>query len=410
MAQSPIVDDLLAQIQELAREGRRDSAEKLCRDLLRDAPRDHRAWSWLGVLTMLRGDSTDAEAAFRETVSLEPNDSQNWSNLGAALIGQKRNSEAESCFHHAVALNGSNAAHWRNLATAFVNQRRWAEAASTLRNAATLHPQDAEAWRRLAEAEQQIGRLAAAQEAYERCISLGPAELGIIVGYADVLTRRGGGKRAVELLQSVLSNSPEASSGWLALGIAWQSLGDLSQAEAAFRRAVTLDPRNAANWLNLAAVLNMQESPEAVEALRQAAMLNPHDDAAWSALGSAEHKRGNLDAAQEAFERSLAIASAGEAAIPYAAMLSERGQEWCAVEMLKDYLTRTPNSAAAWAALSNVAQRAGDMSLVETGCRRALEQASQLPVSAHSHLLHALHFCSGYDAASIVAEHRRWNE
>src|SRR4029453_10844752 len=118
---------------------------------------------------------------------------------------------------------------------------------------------------------------------------------------------------------------------------------------------------------------DQQRTGEAAQAYREAANRNPRDATAWQALAVVEQSCGNLDAAQEAFERSLSIAWTEPAAVNFAFLLNERGSRTRAIEVLKRCLALFPGSATAWAVLCNVNRDAGDMGQAEAACRRALQ-------------------------------------
>src|SRR6476469_2147178 len=106
-----------ARIEELSRQGALQQAEESCRELLKLAPREHKAWNWLGTLALQSGRPADAEAAFRQAAVLEPYDAAYSSNLAVSIHDQQRLEEAEGHFRRTLQLDQFSAYHWNNLAT-----------------------------------------------------------------------------------------------------------------------------------------------------------------------------------------------------------------------------------------------------------------------------------------------------
>src|SRR3954465_13418353 len=106
----------LVRIETLARQGLIQQAESACNDLLKHAPREHKALAWLGVLALQSGRPTDAENAFRQATALDRYNASYWSNLCIAVNSQGRFAEAESHARRALSLDQSVSAHWNNLA------------------------------------------------------------------------------------------------------------------------------------------------------------------------------------------------------------------------------------------------------------------------------------------------------
>src|SRR5205085_12701575 len=81
-----------------------------------------------------------------------------------------------------------------------------------------------------------------------------------------------------------------------------------AEAETAARQALALDDASD-YWSGLGDCLfNQQQWDIAAHAYQQAVSRNPHQPQVWTNLGAVEHARGRLDAAEAAFQRSLALA------------------------------------------------------------------------------------------------------
>ncbi len=113
---------------------------------------------------------------------------------------------------------------------------------------------------------------------------------------------RGG---AVTMLEaSARANPRDARVHWM-LGVLYRQLARPAQAEAALRRATTHDPRHAAAWADLGAVLERRGAHrEALTATNRAVALDPDDPGHRADRSIVRYRLGQLDAAVGDAERA----------------------------------------------------------------------------------------------------------
>lgn len=140
---------------------------------------------------------------------------------------------------------------------------RLAEAAAAYRQLLALAPALPNSWYNLARLERRLGRPTAALEAYQKALDLGvegPEEVRLNRGviYADDLRRPEAAERE---LAEALRHNPAYLPAWLNLGNLHEDRGRRAEAEAAYRRALELDPHC---WLAVArlAGLRRPEGPD----------------------------------------------------------------------------------------------------------------------------------------------------
>src|SRR4051794_6931093 len=98
----------IARVEELVRLGTMDAAEQLCNELLRQAPHEHKAWFWLGMLRLIRQQGAESEAAIRQALAIFSGNAQYWNSLSLALQLQSRFADAEAAARQALALNDAS--------------------------------------------------------------------------------------------------------------------------------------------------------------------------------------------------------------------------------------------------------------------------------------------------------------
>jgi protein O-GlcNAc transferase len=136
-------------------------------------------------------------------------------------------------------------------------------------------------------------------------------------------------------------------------------------------------PHDAASWDRLGTALFQQKRwNEAAEAFRHMAASDPQRAAAWSSLGGALWMLGDLAAADDAYQRSLAIAADDlPTQLNYARILLDRRRSEQALKVLEQILARQPNLVVAWVATGDAFLMAGDNAQSLIAYRRAIELA-----------------------------------
>jgi predicted O-linked N-acetylglucosamine transferase (SPINDLY family) len=119
---------------------------------------------------------------------------------------------------------------------------------------------------------------------------------------SDIAQQAGRHEEAARLLQSFARTPPELSN----LGVSLEALGLHEEAEAAYRKAIGLDPGFASVHINLGSLLQKQRRDhEAEAAFRHALTLRNDLAKAWNGLGHSLQCQGRLKEALEAFRQAV---------------------------------------------------------------------------------------------------------
>jgi tetratricopeptide (TPR) repeat protein len=113
---------------------------------------------------------------------------------------------------------------------------------------------------------------------------------------------------AAASFESYIERRPGNAWGHYMLGLsAWKS-GDLARSEAAFEKALSIDPRHAKSLVNLSRVLiDQQRHDDAIERLTRAAEIEPEAGDVYRLLGRAHHSRHQIHEAEEAYQRAIEL-------------------------------------------------------------------------------------------------------
>ena len=93
------------------------------------------------------------------------------------------------------------------------------------------------------------------------------------------------------------------------IGLSLSGMRQFSEAETAYRCALTMEPTDVRVWNNLAGLLyeKLQRPTEAVRCLEQSMKMDPHNKHGWSKLAGMAARLGRHDKALECADRALAL-------------------------------------------------------------------------------------------------------
>ena len=147
----------------------------------------------------------------------------------------------------------------------------------------------------------QRGDLALAEAHWRATLLRNPNDPLAPRALSDIAHQTGRYEEAARLLRSFAERPPEYSN----LGTSLEALGQHDEAEAAYRKAIDLDPNFATAHLNLGNLLQKQgRNTDAEEAFRAALALRPDYGKAWNGLGQVLQHQGRLQDALGAFRNA----------------------------------------------------------------------------------------------------------
>jgi tetratricopeptide (TPR) repeat protein len=181
-----------------------------------------------------------------------------------------------------------------------------------LRSSIENDPDDSEAWGRFGMACEANGLIGAAREAYETSTRLAPRDPRWTYRLALVTSRLGQFDAAWAALARTNDLAPEYAPAWARRGDWLLDRGDVDAAEAAFRRALTIDGGSLWASVGIARVhLERREYQHAAELLEQLLERHPGDGYALQLLGTAYRRLGRVDEASVA----LTVGTRGDRAL-----------------------------------------------------------------------------------------------
>jgi len=315
----------------------------------------------------LRGKVAEAEVLYRDVLRDQAANLDALEGLGVLLFQSGRIAEAADLFARGVALRPGSARFHANLGEALRSLDKPVEALAHLRRATEIDPKLPHAWNSLALLAQSQGRY---NEAETAC------------------------RTALEL-------DPRLTAAYINLGNALSGLNRPAEAAEALRTALGIEPNNPITLMNLGSALGEMKDPallgEAETLCRRAVALAPQVPVAHQILSNILRLQGRHDEARACFERALGRSSQPAAAEPKGATAAsesagahhvegmamlERGQLDAAERAFNLALELDPALAAAWNALARIHAERGDL---EKSCQAARAAIAARPRQAEAY-------------------------
>lgn len=193
---------------------------------------------------------------------------------GLALLSLHRAREAVGALRRAVELSPTEPSYRLHLGYALLASGSPRDASGELQRALELDPTSTQAMLYHAAAEAAQGHLAAAREELELVLEREPDNLEVRRHYAAVLHKMGEEDAVVEQCEKILERQPHNVDALAMLAGVALRRGDHIAAMRYLRQQTILDPTNTRAWLNLVALCEEAERPDAVAALVAEALDN----------------------------------------------------------------------------------------------------------------------------------------
>jgi tetratricopeptide (TPR) repeat protein len=122
-------------------------------------------------------------------------------------------------------------------------ERQFAAAAVAFERAARAHPNDAQTWKALGVAYAEQEKYGDAEEPFRRACWIDPRLEDACYFYSRSLYVLDRYRQSLDVLKEALSHEPDSWKYYLGMARAQEALGDATEAEASFRRALVLSRR-----------------------------------------------------------------------------------------------------------------------------------------------------------------------
>ena len=208
----------------------------------------------LGTHQAARNRLADAEQQFRLAMAAEPKNPQPREAIAHLYLVQDKKAEAEAFLKQAKQDFAADPAGYRMLGDFYVSVGELDKAADEYSSLAHDHPGD---WRVKKNYTQLLivkNRLEEARKVDDEVLKSFPNDSDALIDRAQIQTRQGHPNDAVTTLQTVIKNDPDNAMAHDHLGLAFEQLGYLDQAQTEWKEALRLHPGMSEAQRSLAAL------------------------------------------------------------------------------------------------------------------------------------------------------------
>ena len=274
------------------------------------------------------------------------------------------------------------------MANVSIRQGNFARAESELGVVAETNPNSADVHNAFGNLYWRRGNVARARASYARALELQPTSIVALTGLvqADVSEKKPDAARA--RIRARLDASPDDPTLWFLAGSTFSAIGDVRQAEAAFNKAIEVDPTNLAAYNSLGAVyMSQNRLEEAKKNYADVARRQQKPVAATTMVGMILTLQNKPDEARNQYERALSIdPRAAVAANNLAWDYAERGGNLdVALQLAQTAKSQLPNNAEVSDTLGWIYYRKGLANLAITALQAGVDQDRSNPM-IHYHL------------------------
>lgn len=259
----------------------------------------------LGGLYFQQNDYIRAAGAYESALAVNPGNANAWYVLGSLRRLQDDLTGAAEAAQKAVDLDPNIVEAQRVLAT---SRFRLGDAAGALPAAqalARLEPQTAANQSLLGDIYLSLQRWDAAVQAYEAALALeDSASTHVLLGMAQL--ESGQTPAAVEQMQAALTLEPNNHQAWQGLGSAYVQQGKLTEAAAAYEKALSIEESALAHEQLALIDVQLGDTEQAITHYQRAAALDPSQVRFQVRLGGLYASQGRLADAETAFRAALA--------------------------------------------------------------------------------------------------------
>jgi predicted O-linked N-acetylglucosamine transferase (SPINDLY family) len=354
--------------------GRLRAAEDLCRQVLAGDPKMAEAL-YLAALTTARRGNLQLSASFlNRAVDVQPRNVRWLVELGKV---QRRAGLLEDAIR------------------SFVRARE-------------LNPDEPGIFPGLAEVLQKCGRYEEAIDTWKQTIERQPDVLEFHINLGDVLLEARRFAEAADVYRGALRINPQVADWWFRLGITCQRGGNLPASIDAFQRAIEIDSRSVGAHTRLGnALTDLGDIESAAAAYCRALTLKPGADP-FSTIGKVKDVERFEAAMIRCWQLMAERAGDADSYFKLGVAVQLRGHIDAAINAYRKSLSLEPGHLESRHNLGSALRDAGDFDGA-LACYRKVAQADPQFMKCHSNLVYMMHFDPHHDPAALLREHRAWS-
>lgn len=278
------------------------------RNALKSEPRFTEARIQLALAHLQAGDAQQAKAELGQAVASDSTSVQARLMLAELNLQSRATEAALADLEKLVAQYPRLTAAHRLLGSAYLSTRQPGKAVETYRKLVAASPKDPQAVNLLGMALGAQGKVDEAAREFERALTLRPDFVPALTALVTIDFTRKRPQAALERVNRQIAKAPKSGPLHHVLGGVYLGLPDMPKAEAAFLKAIALEPRLAEAYLQLASVYAATKRwDEGLAKAEEFIRLNPRGLSGYMLAGIIQQARGDVAGAQKKYEQALEV-------------------------------------------------------------------------------------------------------
>ncbi|HWD41347.1 MAG TPA: sulfotransferase [Fimbriimonas sp.] len=279
------LDQLMAAANQAYAQGRFADCQRLCRQVLTQAPTSVAPLVLLGISLSKLNDATGATEQFERAIQADPKCAPAYLWLSMALRSLGQGEAALQRAREATSQNPNDGFAQHNLAQCLLDLGKFAEAEPILRRVTAAAPNVAMAHHSLGVALNGLARKAEAVSAFRRAAQLDPGAVQTQIALRQILIEEGDTEGAGAAARAAVRLNPNSAEAHLWLSRILMEDAKGAEAEAELQTAMRLEPDGAIAHFLLGSALQVKgDIDEAETQFRESIKLNPRQSSAYFAL------------------------------------------------------------------------------------------------------------------------------
>ncbi len=342
--QEPEVGIQVTDAAKLYREGKLSEAIVLLEGLEKRNPQNVDVLAWLGFVYVRNNEPAKAVPVLERALALRPRDLETLNNLGNAYAGSGQADKAIAQYQAMSALNPKMSEPYYNMGNIELGRKAFQKAIDYYREAILRKSDDAFSFNNLGAGHEGLKQYDRAASAYGKASSLRPdiPLFGRNAGFALLRLRQQ--VEAIPYLERAIKDPKDKASA-LALAEIYQRAKKPKEALRIMEALKDELTDNGPFWFNLGVMRNLDGNSAGAEAAYRKAMeINPNDADVLNNLGLVLFRKGDYPEATTMFQRLVGMKPESiSAKLNLAACYARQNDYAKAVEYWKEYVRQDPN-------------------------------------------------------------------
>ena len=333
-----------------------DGAEANLKKAIELAPKAMNPLLSLGGFYQSRGRLPEAEEKFKQAMAIDPKSVDPRAALGRLYLAEGKKDEAESLLKQSKEDLADNSVGYRLLGDFYFAIGELDKATNEYASLYHDHPKDLLVKKNYIQMLILKSRLDDARKLNDEILKQNGKDTEALVYRGEIQIKDGHANEALDTLQAALKNEPDNGVAHYQLGIAFDQVGNIAQAENEWRNAVRVAPNLVEAQRALASVaLSRNDMPALEEAASQVVALQPTSPDGYALLAVSAMNQKQFPRAEQQIQKAIDVApksSIGYIQLGNLKLLQKQLPE--AEKAYQQALDRDPASADALSGLMNV--------------------------------------------------------